>query len=59
MGRELSEEEKAEIRTWITAQSDFVILDAVKHFEERFGFPITETCILMRIVEVELSKKRN
>lgn len=51
MGRELSEDEKQEIRLWLSTHPKSTVPDAVTFFEDRFQTAITETCIYMRLIE--------
>lgn len=53
MGRELTDEEKAEIRLWVIAHPESTIDEAVLFFEDRFKTSITEMCIMRRVLEAE------
>jgi hypothetical protein len=51
MPRLLTEEEKQEMREFILANPQAFAADVIVMFEKKFNTPITETCLMMRVIE--------
>ncbi len=50
MPRLLTEAEKKEMRLFILCHQTHTVPQVVEFFEQRFGIPVTEMCVMMRIV---------
>ena len=54
MPRPLTEGEKEEMRLFLSRHQTYTVPQVVEFFERRLGIPITETCVLKRIIEMSV-----
>lgn len=59
MKRELTKDEKKEIRDYIRITSPLNPADVAAHFEEKFGTPVTRFAIMQILVEMTLDDEEN